>query len=107
MKGSIDFVFADEDGNILLTCFGQPAEDNPLSFRSEICVFLAAIRLVTLLNQYYDEILSCTEPARSKIQICTDSLSMIKKLKAYYKYPTAPLTTELRHLHSTTMEIDI
>jgi hypothetical protein len=52
MKGSIGFVFADEDGNILLTCFGQPAGDNPLSFRSETCAFLATIRLVTLLNQY-------------------------------------------------------
>jgi hypothetical protein len=72
MKGSIGFVFADADGTILLTCFGQPAGDNPLSFRSEICAFLAAIRLVTLLNQYYDEILSCTDPARSKIQIYTD-----------------------------------
>jgi hypothetical protein len=53
MKGSIRFVIANEDGNILLTCFGQPAGNNPLSFRSEICAFLAAIRLVTLLNQYY------------------------------------------------------
>jgi hypothetical protein len=45
---------------------------------------LAAVRLVvTLLNQYYDEILQCEEPARSKIQVYTDSLSMIKKLKAY------------------------
>jgi hypothetical protein len=74
MKGPIGFVFADEDGTILLTCFGQPAGDNPLSFRSEICAFLAAIRLVTLLNQYYDKTLSCTDPARSKIQIYTDSL---------------------------------
>jgi hypothetical protein len=68
MKGSIRFLIADEDGNILLTSFGQPARNNPLSFRSEICAFLAAIRLVTLLNQYYDNILCCTEPARSKIQ---------------------------------------
>jgi hypothetical protein len=33
MKGSIGFVIADEDGNILLTSFGQPAGNNPLSFR--------------------------------------------------------------------------
>mgnify|MGYP002632820832 CR=1 FL=1 len=95
MKGSIGFVLADDDGNILLTCFGQPAGHNPLSFRSEICAFLAAIRLVTLLNQYYDDILECKEPARSKIQVYTDSLSMIKKLKAYDEYPTAPLATVL------------
>jgi hypothetical protein len=94
-KGSLGFVFADEDGKILLTCFGQPAGNDPLSFRSEICAFLAAIRLVTLLNEYYDDIVSCNEPALSKIQVYTDSLSMIKKLKALDKYPTAPLTTIL------------
>jgi hypothetical protein len=95
MKGSIGFVIADEDGNILLTCFGQPAGNNPLSFRSEICAFLAAIRLVTLLNQYYDDIVQCNTPTRSKIQVYTDSLSMITKLEAYGEYPTAPLTTVL------------
>jgi hypothetical protein len=95
MKGSIGFVIADEDGNILLTCFGQPAGNNPLSFRSEICAFLAAIRLVTLLNQYYDDIVQCNTSTRSKIQVYTDSLSMITKLEAYGEYPTAPLTTVL------------
>jgi hypothetical protein len=90
MKGSIGFVLADEDGNILLTCFGQPAGHIPLSFRSEICAFLAAVRLITLLNKYYDDILTCNEPARSKLQVYTDSLSMIKKFKAYDEYPTAP-----------------
>jgi hypothetical protein len=35
-KGSLGFVFADEDGTILLTCFGQPSVHDPLSFRSEI-----------------------------------------------------------------------
>jgi hypothetical protein len=90
-KGSIGFVFADEEGTILLSCFGQPSGNDPLSFRSEICAFLAAIRLVTLLIQYYDEKLPCEEPVRSKIQVYTDSASMIKKLKAYDKYPTAKL----------------
>jgi hypothetical protein len=52
MKRSIGFVFADEEGTILLTCFGQPSGNDTLSFRSEICAFLAAIRLVTLLNQW-------------------------------------------------------
>jgi hypothetical protein len=94
-KGSIGFVFADEDGTILLTCFGQPAGNDPLSFRSEICAFLAAVRLIILITEYYDERLSCNEQGRSKIQVYTDSASMIKKLKAYDKYPTAPLTTVL------------
>jgi hypothetical protein len=72
-KGSLGFVFADEEGNILLTCFGQPSGNDPLLFRSEICAFLAAIRLVQLLTQYYDEKTTCDEPGRSKIQVYTDS----------------------------------
>jgi len=95
LKGSLGFVFADENGTILLTCFGQPAGNDPLSFRSEICAFLAAIRLVTLIMNYYDKKLTRNEPIQSKIQVYTDSLSMIKKLTAYDKYPTAPLTTLL------------
>jgi hypothetical protein len=58
LKGSKGFIFADKNGNILLTCYGQPSGNNPLSFRLEICAFLAAVRLVTLINQYYDEILT-------------------------------------------------
>jgi hypothetical protein len=95
LKGSLGFVFADEEGTILLTCYGQPSGNDPLSFRSEICAFLAAIRLVKLIIQYYDEKISCDEPGRSKIQVYTDSASMIKKLKAYDKYPTAKLAMVL------------
>jgi hypothetical protein len=91
LKGSLGFVFADEDGTILLTCFGQPSGNDPLSFRSEICAFLAAVRLIKVMTKYYDEKLTCEEPGRSKIQVYTDSASMIKKLKAYDKYPTAKL----------------
>jgi hypothetical protein len=91
LKGSLGFVFADEEGTILLTCFGQPSGNDPLSFRSEICAFLAAVRLVKLITQYYNEKIQCEEPGRSKIQVYTDSASMIKKLKAYDKYPTAKL----------------
>jgi hypothetical protein len=95
LKGSFGFGFADEDGTLLLTCFGQPSGNEPLSFRSEICAFLAAMRLVTLITRYYNDILSCNEPVRSKIQVYSDSLSMIKKLKAYDKYPIAQLKTVL------------
>jgi ribonuclease HI len=94
-KGSLGFVFADEEGNIILSCYGQPSGNDPLSFRSEICAFLAAIRLVKLITQYYDEKIPCKELGRSKIQVYTDSASMIKKLKAYDKYPTAKLAMVL------------
>jgi hypothetical protein len=52
-KGLIGYIFSDEEGNILLTCYGQSSGNDPLSFRSEICAFLAAARLVTLMTQYY------------------------------------------------------
>jgi hypothetical protein len=94
LKGSIGFV-ADKEGTIILTCYGQPSRNDPLSFRSEICAFLAAVQLITLLNQYYDGIIQCTGPARSKIQVYTDSLSMKKKLEAYDEFPTAPLAAVL------------
>jgi hypothetical protein len=95
LKGSIGFVIANEEGQVLSACYDQPSGNDPLSFWSEICAFLA-VRLVTLLiNQYYDGRLHCPEPARSKIQVYTDSLSMIKKLEAYDKYPTAPLAAVL------------
>jgi hypothetical protein len=32
LKGSLGFVFADEEGNILLTCYGQPSGNDPPSF---------------------------------------------------------------------------
>ena len=33
LKGSLGFVISDEDGTILLTCYGQPSGNDPLSFR--------------------------------------------------------------------------
>ena len=47
------------------------------------------------MTKYYNNILKCDEPIRSKIQVYTDSLSMINKLEAYDEYPTAPLATVL------------
>ena len=94
-KGSLGFVLADECGIILLSCYGQPAGHDPLSFRSEICAFLAAVRLIAMLTKYYDDLLPCKEKAKGNFQFYTDSLSMIKKLEAYSEYPTAPLKTVL------------
>jgi len=94
-KGSLGFVLADDDANILVTCFGQPAGHDPLSFRSEICAFLAAVKFITILIQYYDNQLHCSEKVRGKFQFYTDSLSMMKKLKAFDRYPTASLSMVL------------
>ena len=95
LKGSLGFTLADAEGTISLTCYGQPVGHAPLSFRLEICAFLVAVRLITKLIQYYDDILSCTEKAQGEFQFYTDSLSMLKKLEAYSEYPTAPLKTVL------------
>ena len=95
LKGSLGFVVADDDANILATCFGQPSGHDPLSFRSEICAFLAAVTFIKVLIQHYDTNLPCSEKVRGKFQFYTDSLSMIKKLKAFNKYPTASLSMVL------------
>ena len=94
-KGSLGLVLADEDGVILVSCYGQPAGHDPLSFRSEICAFLAAVQFITILIDYYDKLIPCNEPIQGEFKFFTDSASMIKKLKAYDKYPTAPLKTVL------------
>ena len=94
-KGSLGFVIADEDANILATCFGQPAGHDPLSFRSEICAFLAAVKFITILIEHYDSQIPCNEKVRGKFQFFTDSSSMMKKLKAFDKYPTASLSMVL------------
>jgi hypothetical protein len=96
-KGSLGFVIADDEGNIMATCFGQPAGHDPLSFRSEICAFLAAVTFITTMIQYYDSSLNCTEKVCGKFQFYTDSLSMLTKLKAFGKYPTAPGGRGLAH----------
>jgi hypothetical protein len=68
-KGSLGFIIADKEGTILAKCFGQPSGNDPLSFRSEICAFLAAARFITYLVEYYNGRLKCEAPTRSKIQI--------------------------------------
>jgi hypothetical protein len=94
-KGSLGFVLADDDSTILTTCFGQPSGHDPLSFRSEICALLAAVKFIQILIQHYDDEMKCREKFRGKFQFYTDSFSMIKKLKAFGKYPTAPLSMVL------------
>ena len=94
-KGSIGFVIADDDATILATCFGQPSGYNPLSFQLEICAFLAAVEFVTILIHYYDNLLPCNEKLRAKFQFYTDSLSMMKNLKAFDKFPMASLSMVL------------
>ena len=42
-KGFLGFVLTNTKGNVLLTCYGQPAGHNVLSFQSKTCAFIAAI----------------------------------------------------------------
>ena len=87
-KGSIGFVLTTSDGTVLLSCFGQPAGLDLLSFRSEACVFLAATRLIIIIAQHYDKLITNAIDISCKMHLYTDSLSMIKKLKSMDAYPT-------------------
>ena len=88
--GSIGFIITDEEGNPFIRCYGQPAGLNPQSFRSEICATLAALRFVTLYIQYFDEkTVGVPMTKLPNIQIYTDSKSMLDKIEAINKYPTA------------------
>ena len=54
-KGSLGFLITDDEGNPFIRCYGQPAGMNPQSFRSELCVALAALRLLYLYIRYFYE----------------------------------------------------
>ena len=90
-KGSFGFILTNTDGTTLLSCYGQPAGHDPLPFWSEACVFLAAIRIIFLIVEYYNESINNFVAITSKIHLYIDSLSMIKKLNSMNKYPTAHL----------------
>ena len=88
--GSIGFIITDETGSPFIRCYGQPAGLHPQSFRSEICAALAALRLLNLYTRYYDGITEgATLTEIPNIEIYTDSQSMLDKLEAIGKYPTA------------------
>ena len=90
-KGSLGFVMTTSDGTVVLFCFRQPAGLDPLSFRSEACAVLAATRLIFLIAQHYDELITNAIDISCKIHLYTNSLSMIKKLNLMDAYPTACL----------------
>ena len=92
-KGSLGFVLTDETGERILACYGQPAGHDPLSYRAEICAFLAALRLINLLVNYYEELLDEKCKLESKFHLFTDSKSMLDKLEELGEYPTAHLKT--------------
>ena len=54
LKGSFRFVLITTNGTVLLSSYGQPAGHNPLSFRSEVCAFLAAICKIFLIVEHYN-----------------------------------------------------
>ena len=57
-KGFLGFVMMASNGTVLLFYFRQPAGLNPLSSHSEACVFLAATRLIFLILQHYDKLIT-------------------------------------------------
>ena len=89
LKGSLRFVLADPESKVLLTCYGQPAGHDPLSFQSEAYVFLTALWINFLIKEHNNVGIKESIAITSKIHIITDSKSMIKKLTAMNKYPTA------------------
>lgn len=87
----IGFVIADDQGNIFVTCWGQPSRYDPQSFRSKVCSTLAALRLIKFYCEYFRTITGETKCIKNKFEIITDSESMQKKIANMDKYPSAPV----------------
>ena len=92
-KGSLGFLLADESGDRILACYGQPAGHDPLSYRAEIYAFLAALRPINLLIEYNEGVFEEKCKMETKFHLFTDSKSMLDKLKELDEYPTAHLKT--------------
>ena len=90
-KGSIGFVITNKQHKVLMSCYGRTAGHDPLSFRTEASAFLAALRVILLIAEYYKEEPTGELATNKEMTLFTDSLSMKKKLTAMNKYPTAHL----------------
>ena len=74
-----------------MSCYGRTAGHDPLSFRTKASAFLAALQVVLLIVEYYKEGPTGLLATNKEITLFTDSRSMVNKLKAMSKYPTAHL----------------
>lgn len=90
-KGSLGFVLITTNGIIILSCYGQPGGHDTLSFRSEACAFLAVTRLIFLIAEHYNGLITDSIAITTKIYLYTYTFSVIKKLNSMNKYLTAHL----------------
>ena len=90
-KRSLDFVITDAKHKVLISCYGRNAGHYPLSFQTKASVFLAALRMVLLIVEYYKEEPTELLATNKEIILFTDSLSMVNKLTVLSEYPTAHL----------------
>ena len=90
-KGSLGFVTTNAKHRVLISYYERAAGHDPVSFRTKASAFLAALRVVILVAEYYKEEPTGSLATNKLITLFTDSLSMVKKLDAMEKHPTAHL----------------
>ena len=76
---------------MLISCYRRTTCHDPLSFRTKASAFLAALRVLLLIAEYYKEEPNGLLATNKEITLFTDSRSMVNKLEAMNKYPTAHL----------------
>mmetsp|Transcript_26183 Transcript_26183/g.29318 ORF Transcript_26183/g.29318 Transcript_26183/m.29318 type:complete len:95 (+) Transcript_26183:99-383(+) len=74
-----------------MLCYGRTAGHDPLSFKTEASAFIAALQVVLHIAEYYNKEPTGLLTTGKEMTLFTDSQSMVKKLDAMNKYPTAPL----------------
>ena len=90
-KGSLGFDITDAKHRVLILYCGRAAGHDPLSFRTKASEFLAALRIVILIAEYYKEEPTKSLATNKLITLFTDCLSMVNKLDAMNNYPTTHL----------------
>ena len=90
-KGSLGFLLTDSKNKVLISCYSRAAGHDPLLYWLEASVFLAALRVMFLIAEYYKESPDGSIVINKQLSLFTNSLSMLKKLTAMNKYLTTYL----------------
>ena len=90
-KGSLGFVITDVEHRVLIFCYGCTTGHDPFSFQIQASAFLAPLRVVLLIAEYYKEETTRLLATNKEITLATDSHSRVNNLDAMQKYTTADL----------------
>ena len=91
LKDLLVFSITDANQKSLISCYGQTAGHDPLSFQTKASAFLAALQIVFLIAAFYQEKPRGLLTTGKDMTLFTNTMRMVNTLNAMNEYPTAHL----------------